>query len=188
MRWKNDNGLYNVILGDLTLVELDEAAMKAVEPEFDPEQREAFLQQALDDMNRSIEQKNLQTESTRQLKQVVLACSRYAADHEGQLPDNIDVLIRDAGLSPDLLISPLAPQDYEGTHYIYLSGQTLSMPSDNIIVYENPDLSVDGNVVVGYLDGRVIPVSMLQLTMQLRKTAESLSEPLPEETQQLLLQ
>jgi prepilin-type processing-associated H-X9-DG protein len=116
------------------------------------------------------------------LKSIGLAGILYADDHEGRFPSNLDVLVTECDLSPETLVSPRKPDDFNGPSYILIEGLSVKVPSPatTVLAYENPSFCDDGNVNVLYVDGHVAVEEKAVLKQSLQKTYESLEKPMPE--------
>ena len=68
----------------------------------------------------------------------------YASDNNDVYPPDLKTLVEKADLSPKCLESSRKPKDFNGPSFIYIPGQNEMMPSDNILVYENPEFCRDG--------------------------------------------
>jgi hypothetical protein len=126
-----------------------------------------------------VRQLSFRMTSGQNLVSVGRACRDYAQDHNGKLPPDLQTLVKEMGLAPHCLESKLKPKDFDGPSYIYIAGQTLAMNPENIIVYENPEYSVDG-VNVLFLDGQAMFIKREGFPILLKATCERLGRPMPE--------
>jgi beta-lactamase regulating signal transducer with metallopeptidase domain len=107
------------------------------------------------------------------------ACLLYANDHEDKLPPDLQTLVKEMNLSPNVLESKRQPKDFHGPSYVYVPGQSVEMYPGNIVAYENPEFSADG-VSVLHLDSHVEFVKPEDFRRELRETYERLGKPMPE--------
>ena len=114
------------------------------------------------------------------LKGIGTACMVYANDYEDKYPSNLEVLITECDVSPDSLVSPRKPSDFDGPSYILIQGLTAAAPANIVLVYENPVFCNDGKVNVLYADGHVSAEDKPQVKQALQKTYEYLKKPMPD--------
>jgi len=113
------------------------------------------------------------TKSLANMDQIMLACTLYSNDHNGEFPKDPFELypqyIRDA----KMFVNPLYPDKPDG--YIYVAGQN---PEDNgPLVFENPPPDrKDAEVGVAYLARGDTRVPLAKLKEQLAKAAEDLKK------------
>jgi hypothetical protein len=103
----------------------------------------------------------------------------YASENEGNYPQNLQVLVDKAGLSPKSLESPHKPEWFDGPSYIYIAGQSATMNPQNIIAYDNPEFCPDG-VNVLFNDTHVQHMEPDEFLRELRATYERLGREMPE--------
>jgi len=106
------------------------------------------------------------------------ACLIYANDNNDRLPPNLQVLAEKGYLKADALESPRKPKDFEGPSYIYVSGLTITMPPDSILVYENPEFC--SNVInVLFMDAHVQAMKPDEFLRRLEATYKRLGREMP---------
>ncbi|UCD50705.1 MAG: hypothetical protein JSW27_24685, partial [Phycisphaerales bacterium] len=107
------------------------------------------------------------------------ACLIYANDHDDHLPPNLQALVDESLISPEVLESKRRPKDFDGPSYIYIPGQTLAMYPGNFVAYENPQFCVEG-VNVLHLDSHVEFMKPDMFREELKTTCERLGRQMPE--------
>jgi len=117
--------------------------------------------------------------STANLGAIVKACLIYANDYDDKFPPNLQELAKITDLSPETFESPRKPKDFEGPSYIYISGQTTSMPPDNIVVYENPEFCSD-SINVLFIDTHVETMKPEAFLQKLEETYKRLGREMPD--------
>lgn len=117
--------------------------------------------------------------SSTNLKSIGTACMVYANDYDDKFPSNLDVLIKECDLSPETLVSPRKPKNFDGPSYILIEGLTTEAPASVILAYENPVFCSDGKVNVLYADGHISVEDKPQAKQALQKTYEYLKKPTP---------
>jgi hypothetical protein len=104
----------------------------------------------------SIVEKKKLTQSIAQVRQLVVDCKVYAADHGKRFPDNLDQLLQakllDAPTLALLKRDPLGSAGHE--EYFYL-GQGHTDSDDGKIIVISSENVRHGKHVVGHLDGSV---------------------------------
>ncbi len=94
------------------------------------------------------------------VRQLMLGCRAWAADNDGKFPPNLEALLEEGYLDdPSLLmwaVSPGAP----GEPYRYRAG-LVDTGDPQTVVIAAPG-AIDGEVIVGYLDGHVETVSEVE--------------------------
>jgi hypothetical protein len=107
------------------------------------------------------------------------ACLIYSNDHEDKLPPDLQTLLKEEGLTPEVLESKRKPKDFDGPSYIYIPGQTVAMSPSNMVIYENAEFCKDG-VNVLFLDMHVEFMKPEAFRNALKETCERLGRPMPE--------
>ncbi|HPC96692.1 MAG TPA: DUF3352 domain-containing protein [Sedimentisphaerales bacterium] len=123
-------------------------------------------------------EKARQVSSMNDLKQMGLALFMYAQEHDGRFSDELEDIRPYLG-SPRVFESPRKPDDFDGPSYIYIAGQTTTMPPGNILVYENPEFC-DDTINVLFLDGHVEAMSSEAFGEAVEATYERLGRPVPQ--------
>lgn len=113
------------------------------------------------------------------LKGLANAINVYAFDYEDKFPPNLEILIKEADVSPKSLVSPLKPKNFKGPSYIYIAGQHGTSHPANILAYDNTEYQRDGTNVL-YVDGHVAYVKCGQFIKDLKATHERLGREMPE--------
>lgn len=113
------------------------------------------------------------------LKCIANALNVYAFDYQDKYPPNLELLIKEADLSPKSLVSPQKPKHFKGPSYIYIPGQSGASNPANIIIYENPEYQHDGTNVL-YADGHVEYVKRFKFIKDLKATYKHLGKEAPE--------
>jgi hypothetical protein len=113
------------------------------------------------------------------LRTIGSACLIYASDYDDKFPPNLQELAQKTDLSPETFESPRKPKDFEGPSYIYISGQTTSMPPDNIVVYENPEFCSD-SINVLFIDTHVETMKPEAFLQKLEETYKRLGREMPD--------
>ena len=103
----------------------------------------------------------------------------YANDYDDKFPPNLQELIEKCELSPQTLESKRKPKGFTGPSYIYITGQDVSMPPGNIVVYENPTYCTDG-INVLFLDSHVQWMKTDEFLRELKETYQRLGREMPE--------
>jgi len=118
--------------------------------------------------------------SMNDLKQVGLALSMYAADHEGNLPGDLKEL-QPYHVSPADLESPRKPEDFNGPSYMYVPDQSVNTEQAGryVVVYENPEFC-SARIAVLFLDYHIEAMSPQALRDALKVTYERLGREMPE--------
>lgn len=117
--------------------------------------------------------------SATNLKVIGRACMVYAFDNTDTYPPNLEILIKEADLSPKTLVSPQKPKNFKGPSYIYIAGQDGPSNPGNILVYENPAYLLDKTNVL-YVDGHVERVKCDKFIKDLKATYKRLGKEAPE--------
>ncbi|MGB2864226.1 MAG: hypothetical protein WBC05_12930 [Sedimentisphaerales bacterium] len=121
-----------------------------------------------------------QTISMTNMKQLGLAVIRYANDHQGKLPDNLEQA-KEYYQAPEIFESPLKPKDFVGPSYIYVNGQSMkaASPARQIVIYENPQYCQD-TINALFLDGHVERMQRNRFRETLEATYKQLGREMPE--------
>lgn len=90
-------------------------------------------------------------ESAGNMKQILEGIYMYAKNHKGQTPPDLDVLIKDQDMSPQVLIDPLNPTEKSGFVYVRPTGDWQNNGGDLLVLYE----STPNGQNIGYADGHV---------------------------------
>jgi prepilin-type processing-associated H-X9-DG protein len=118
--------------------------------------------------------------SATNLAAIGTACAIYAGeDHEGRFPPTLERLIKLDYLSPKLLESPLEPEGFVGTSYIYVGGQNMAMNPANVVAYENP-VFCSKKINVLFLDCHVAAMKPEEFVRELEATYKRLGRKMPE--------
>ena len=96
-----------------------------------------------------VEKRGAETRSLSQVRQIVLACKLYAADHGGAFPPTLAELVPDYLPDAKSLVSPLATEDPEG--YNYTSGLNEKAAPETILL-EDKHATAQGFRIVGRVD------------------------------------
>jgi len=107
------------------------------------------------------------------------ACHVYANDHDGNMPPNLETLIKAVDLHPKMLKSKYVPKGSSEASYVYVAGQNVNMNPGNVLAYENPKYVVEGLNVL-YLDGRVKFERPAEFRGELEATYRRLGQEMPE--------
>ncbi len=108
-----------------------------------------------------------------------MALLTYAHDNADKYPPDLETLVKEGYLPAKILRCPHAPRNFPGKHYIYITGQKTMMPSDNVIVYDNPEFCREG-VNVLFNDCHVEFMRQEEFIEALKKTYERLGREMPE--------
>jgi hypothetical protein len=103
----------------------------------------------------------------------------YANDYNDVYPATLQELVDKADLSPKTFESKRKPAGFTGPTYIYITGQKVNMPPDNVLVYENPGYAKDG-VNVLFNDAHVEFMKFDEFKKALEKTYKNLGKAMPE--------
>lgn len=131
-----------------------------------------------------IRQVDQQMKSAKNLQAIGKALILYASNHEEKYPPNLEVLVEEVGLSPEKLVSPLKPNEFDGPSYIYIAGQSAEMDPQNIIAYENPEFCSD-RINVLYNDCHVMAEEPVSFFEDIKATYERLGREMPAEIQKM---
>jgi len=104
-----------------------------------------------------------------QLKALATTLATWAAEHGGKFPAALDGLVASGDLSPRQLHCP----SRKGKRYVYIAGQKLGMPGDNVLVYEDTPVH-DGKCHVLRLSGAVEALNPEDLRAAVERTRERL--------------
>ncbi len=126
--------------------------------------------------------------SATNLKQIGFATIIYSNEHNGKLPDDLGVFVKDEQLTPQVLINPssgtelphdLAGEDlakwaHEHSDYVWAGkGKTLGkLGQDDAIAWENPDSAREDGVYILFADGHVVFTPTQQATAIIQKATE----------------
>lgn len=91
------------------------------------------------------------TKSLMHAKQIVIACKRYATEHEGQYPPSLEALVPKYLGDASALTSPFQ-KDQTGTGYEYWPGLTDKPPPNTVVVRDAFD-SKRGRRALARADG-----------------------------------
>jgi hypothetical protein len=119
-----------------------------------------------------------QVQSKAHLLNIGNALLFHTVEHN-EFPANLNELVEKAAIDSKMLESPLKPKHFQGPSYIYISGQSLSMDPDNILVYENPEFCRDA-VNVLYMDSHVEWQKRDDFLRDLEATCKRLDREMPE--------
>ncbi len=120
-----------------------------------------------------------QTFSAANLRGIGKTCLIYANDYEDKFPPNLQELVEKEALSLKTLESPLKPKGFDGPSYIYISGQTVKMYPDNVVVYENPEFCSDV-INVLFIDTHVEAMKPEAFLQKLEETYKRLGREMPD--------
>ena len=148
MRWKADSGKYTVVFGDLTVTEMEYNDLLEIEPESLPDQETA--RQAIAESANEIASAQLRLDSSKNIKQLLLACALNARNNEDQWPEQLQDL---EDIEPQTFVNPADPGNPNG--YIYIRPQSDSLNAQTVVIYEAYHDWNEG-INVGFADGRVL--------------------------------
>jgi prepilin-type processing-associated H-X9-DG protein len=117
--------------------------------------------------------------SINNLRQIGMAMMMYADKSKGAYPKELADLVKDGGLSPKALECNRKPKGFAGPDYIYVAGLTSKAPATTVLAYENPGFCNNGKLNVLYGDGHVEMVDKTRFREDLKKTYETLGQPVP---------
>lgn len=89
--------------------------------------------------------------SAMNMRTIMQGLIMYANNHKGETPADLDALIKDQDMSPQVLIDPLNPSQKVGFVYIRPRGELQKVPPDVAVLYE----SAPGGLNVAFADGHV---------------------------------
>jgi outer membrane lipoprotein-sorting protein len=157
-RWKNDDGTYTVIFGDLSSGEMTYEDLIKIEPENVPDDNSIpngdLLTEDLAKVAETAGQvmsTQMRVESAQNIKQLLLACIQYAQNNDGQWPQQLEDLLS-RGIDPQTLINPACPDNPNG--YIFVPPVPDSPIAETIVIYEAYDEWNDG-INAGFADSHV---------------------------------
>jgi prepilin-type processing-associated H-X9-DG protein len=114
------------------------------------------------------------------LKQLGFALLKYADDHQGEWPADLEQVKPYLGDSPaQVLESPRKPKGFQGPSYVYVGGRPKDLDQRNVVVYENPAFSTD-KINVLFADGHVEAMKPEAFRQALQATCERLGREMPE--------
>ena len=108
-------------------------------------------------------------QSAENLAAIGKACLLYSLDHSEKYPPDLETLVKEIELPQKTLVSKRKPKAFTGPSYIYITGQSSSMPPGNIIVYENPEFCIEGTNVL-FNDGHVRFMKQAEFIKELQAT------------------
>lgn len=77
------------------------------------------------------------TVSTAQLRQIGMAVHIYAADHGDKFPADLDTVLQEQMITPEMLMSPRDPEaSPTNPSYVYIGGQSAAGNPQNVLAYE----------------------------------------------------
>lgn len=76
-------------------------------------------------------------QSAANMRQVMVGLTMYANNHNGHTPPDLDALIKDQEMSPQVLIDPLNPKERVGFVYVRPVGDWNKLPPDTAVLYES---------------------------------------------------
>ena len=103
----------------------------------------------------------------------------YANDNNDVYPPDLQTLVKKTDLAPKVLISPRAPKDFKGEHFIYIKGLNPLMDPEVILAYDNLEFCPDG-VNVLFNDGHVQFMEPEAFLKAIEKVYKHLGKPVPE--------
>ena len=111
-------------------------------------------------------QQAMQVQSMTQMRQVLVACQMWTAEHKGEWPDDIATAIKSAGLPETMAAHPSNPD----VRYTYVKPSKDSKDaSTRIVLYEAEDFG--GRRGVGFMDGHAEQMPEEQFNQLLKKQA-----------------
>ena len=161
LRWREDNGKYKVIFGDLSSTEMDFEELVKIEPEIKPEDEPATESSSvgIDDPAAQATHSGAQLtgfgRSATNIKKMLLASIMNAEKNNGQWPESLESLLG-KGIESELLVNPARPDVPNG--YIYIKPVRPENPQygpeKKIVIYEAYEVWGNG-IYAGFLDGHV---------------------------------
>ena len=101
-------------------------------------------------------QSAMRLQSSAQIRQISMALSSYASEHDGKYPESADgwqeLLISRGMVTADMFTSPRT--DGIGEDYFYVPGATDDFDSTGLLVYEDPAIDPDATLI-GFRDMHV---------------------------------
>jgi hypothetical protein len=76
-------------------------------------------------------------ESAANMKQIMVGLYVYAHDHQGQTPTDLDALVKDMHMPPEVLVDPLNPKERVGFVYMRPVGDLNKLPPETAVLYES---------------------------------------------------
>lgn len=93
----------------------------------------------------------VRSHSETNMRQILQGLLMYANNHQGQTPPDLDALIKDNDMVPQVLVDPLNPKEKVGFVYLRPAGDWQTHSDDWAVLYES---TPDGHNV-GFADGHV---------------------------------
>ncbi|HEY2585530.1 MAG TPA: hypothetical protein VGI81_07195 [Tepidisphaeraceae bacterium] len=108
-------------------------------------------------------------QSAANMRQIMQGFIMYANNHNGQIPPDLEVLIKEMDMSPQVLVDPLNPKETVGYIYIRPMGDLQKVPPDVAVLYESTSTGRN----VAFADGHVEWMGSRQEVQQLVNAAEA---------------
>jgi len=118
----------------------------------------AFEDHSTHSANEPKEPEDAALESAKQLRAITMGIIDFGALHDGQPPESIEVMLKQRGLSPDLLVSPMNPANDGGPDYSFrLTQEAVSSFKGSYIVGVDRAAYVHGEdaIYVAFADSHV---------------------------------
>lgn len=124
---------------------------------------------------------SMRTVSAANMKAIGTALFTYANENDDKLPPDLQTLVKLNLIAPPALIAPNDHRADIQSSYLYIEGQNIQMPQQNIVAYEHPFVNDFEGVNVMFLDSHVEYLPMDAFKRRLRETLDRLDRSYEEE-------
>ncbi len=124
------------------------------------------------------QRKATHVQSVSNMKQIVLACTLYANDHQDIWPADLKIVAKQYSLKDQAFINPLDPTRKDP--YVYLEPKTkrrVTPPTDIILYEAHEDTAID--VAAGFADGHIELLSKAEFDQELKARRAGRQEKTP---------